>query len=182
MPGSAESADVSFQLRGIARSAARSTEELSSTATTCPSCGQSADAAAQFCPRCGKSLTGIGYGSFWRRFGGYLIDAIIVGIISGIVTVIVSSPTGSPVLGFLIGLGYYVTLNANGGTWGKRVVSLRLEDATTGEDIGYPRALVRYIVAIASALVLLLGYLWCIWDSRKQTWHDKAAGSVVVRT
>ena len=100
---------------------------------------------------------------------------------SGIITLIVSSAVGS-IVGFLIGLAYYATLNANGGTWGKRVVGLRLEDATTGEDIGFPRALVRYIVAIASALVLLLGYLWCIWDDKKQTWHDKAAGSVVVRT
>jgi uncharacterized RDD family membrane protein YckC len=36
-------------------------------------------------------------------------------------------------------------------------------------------------VAIFSGLVLLLGYLWAIWDANKQTWHDKAAGSFVVR-
>ncbi len=120
------------------------------------------------------------YGGFWRRLGGYLIDVIIVGGTAGIVALIVS-PNASSILSLLIGLAYFVGLNANGGTLGKRIVGLRLEDATTGEDIGYPRALVRYIVALASALVLLLGYLWCIWDSRNQTWHDKAAGSVVVR-
>jgi uncharacterized RDD family membrane protein YckC len=120
------------------------------------------------------------YGGFGRRLGGYLIDVVIVGVIGGIVALIVS-PNASSVLGLLIGLAYFVGLNANGGTLGKRVVGLRLEDAETGEDIGYPRALIRYIVAIASALVIFLGYLWCIWDSRNQTWHDKAAGSVVVR-
>lgn len=165
----------------LSRSAGRLTEELSSTTAVCPSCGTVNSTDAQFCARCGKTLGGVEYGSFWRRFGGYVIDAIIVGVISGIMTLIVSSAVGS-LVGFLIGLGYYVTLNANGGTWGKRIVGLRLEDATTGEDIGFPRALVRYIVAIASALALLLGYLWCIWDSRNQTWHDKAAGSVVVTT
>jgi uncharacterized RDD family membrane protein YckC len=28
--------------------------------------------------------------------------------------------------------------------------------------------------------VFLLGYLWMLWDSEKQTWHDKAANAVVV--
>jgi uncharacterized RDD family membrane protein YckC len=30
-------------------------------------------------------------------------------------------------------------------------------------------------------LVFLLNYLWPIWDQDKQTFHDKAAGTVVVR-
>jgi uncharacterized RDD family membrane protein YckC len=37
-------------------------------------------------------------------------------------------------------------------------------------------------VSIVSAIVFLLGYLWMLWDPEKQTWHDKAAGSVVVPT
>ena len=145
---------------------------------------------ARYCANRGTQLTardfarGVSpsrYGSFWRRFGGFLIDAIILGVVGGIIGLIVS-PNASSVIGIGIGLVYYVGLNANGGTLGKRAIGLRLEDAETGQDIGYPRALVRYIVAIASGLVLLLGYLWCIWDHEKQTWHDKAAGSIVVRT
>jgi uncharacterized RDD family membrane protein YckC len=31
-----------------------------------------------------------------------------------------------------------------------------------------------------SHFVFLLGYSWMLWDSEKQTWHDKAANSVVV--
>ncbi len=31
-----------------------------------------------------------------------------------------------------------------------------------------------------SAIVLLLGYLWMLWDKENQTWHDKMATSVVV--
>ncbi len=121
------------------------------------------------------------YASFWRRVGGYLLDAIIISAVGGIIGLIVSS-NASPIISLLVGLAYVVGLNANGGTLGKRVVGLRLEDAKTGEDIGYPKAFGRYIVAIASALALLLGYLWCIWDDRRQTWHDKAVGSVVIRT
>jgi uncharacterized RDD family membrane protein YckC len=48
--------------------------------------------------------------------------------------------------------------------------------------IGYPRAALRWLVSIPSALVIFVGYLWMLWDGEKQTWHDKAAGSVVVLT
>jgi len=40
------------------------------------------------------------------------------------------------------------------------------------------RALVGYLSVAAAGL----GFLWCIWDSEQQTWHDKVAGTVVVRT
>ncbi len=162
------------------RSAARLTGELRTTAATCPSCGASAPAGAQFCLKCGKNLTGVEYASFWRRLGGYLLDVIIIFVGTVIVSLIIQSALGS-LISFLAAITYYVVLNANGGTLGKRALGIRLEKAETGEDIGYPSALVRYIVAIFSGLALLLGYLWCIWDSRNQTWHDKAAGSVVVR-
>ena len=29
---------------------------------------------------------------------------------------------------------------------------------------------------------ILLGYLWMLWDSEKQCWHDKAANDVVIPT
>ena len=163
--------------RDFARSVARTTRAPGS----CPSCGQPATAGAQFCGSCGTNLTGVEYASFWRRLGGYLLDVIIVGVVTTIVSIIFQSVLGSFV-GFLAAITYYVVLNANGGTWGKRALGMRLENAETGEDIGVGSATVRYIVAIASALALLLGYLWCIWDERNQTWHDKAAGSIVVRT
>ncbi len=118
------------------------------------------------------------YGSFWVRLGGWIIDVIVIGVISGVLSAL-GGDLG-PFLGLVIGIGYYVGLNAHGGTLGKRAVGLRLESAKTGEDIGYGAALVRYVVAIASGIVLFLGYFWVFWDSKNQTWHDKAAGSVVV--
>ena len=60
---------------------------------------------------------------------------------------------------------------------GIRVVDVR---DRIGEPIGYGRAALRWLVSIVSALVFLLGYLWMLWDSKKQTWHDKAAGSVPI--
>ena len=53
-------------------------------------------------------------------------------------------------------------------------------DFSGGGPIGYGRAFIRYIGRILSAIPLLLGFLWMLWDKEKQTWHDKFANSVVV--
>lgn len=154
------------------------TPEPRTTPFACPTCGTAASESAQFCQRCGKKLVGPDYGSFWLRLVGWVIDAVFIGIVSGVLAALGGSTVSFA--GLAIGIVYYVGLNANGGTVGKRAVGLRLENAQTGEDIGYGAALVRYIVAFASAVFLLIGYLWVIWDDKNQTWHDKAAGSVVV--
>lgn len=176
----------------------------------CPSCGQAAAVNDQYCSRCGATLISIEIAGFWRRLGGSLIDVVIVFVLAIIPAIIVGTlaynamdppefaftqsqqdeqETAGSVAGaagtgiFLVIFAVYgAALNAGGGTVGKRIVGVRLEDIHTGENIGIGKSLVRFIVSIASGLAVLLGYLWCIWDSNKQTWHDKAAGSVVVRT
>lgn len=60
-------------------------------------------------------------------------------------------------------------------------MGIRVVAIGTGEPIGYGRAIGRAVMSIVSALAILLGYIWMIWDKDKQTWHDKVASSVVVR-
>ena len=67
-----------------------------------------------------------------------------------------------------------------GQTLGKRALGIRVIDFQAGGPIGYGRAVVRYLVKTLLSWILLLGYLWMLWDREKQTWHDKAANSVVV--
>ena len=59
-------------------------------------------------------------------------------------------------------------------------LGIRVIGLDTGGSIGYGRALLRWLVSIVSAIVLLLGYFWMLWDKEKQCWHDKAANDVVV--
>ncbi len=49
-----------------------------------------------------------------------------------------------------------------------------------GGPIGNGRGFIRNLVRVLSWFVFGLGYLWMLWDREKQTWHDKAAGTVVV--
>ena len=118
---------------------------------------------------------------FWRRFGGALIDGIVVGVVNGILRAICG--TAGEGLGILISLAYFTYFHGRTGqTPGNAVLGIRVVDVRDrpGQPIGYGRAALRWLVSIVSAIVLLLGYLWMLWDPRKQTWQDKAAGSVPV--
>lgn len=119
---------------------------------------------------------------FWRRFAAALIDGILLGVVSGILRAILSKAAGEG-LGLVISLSYYTYFHGSTGqTPGDAVMSIRVVDLRdgTGAPVGYGRALGRALMSIVSGVVLLLGYLWMIWDAEKQTWHDKVVGSVVV--
>jgi uncharacterized RDD family membrane protein YckC len=116
---------------------------------------------------------------FWVRFGGALVDGLLLGILSSILQ-IAAGATGYA-LGLIIGIAYYVYFEGSTGqTIGKRMVGIRVVDINGGEPIGYARAFIRYVGRIISFIVVLLGYLWMLWDPQKQTWHDKMASSIVV--
>lgn len=67
------------------------------------------------------------------------------------------------------------------GTPGKRLLKLKVLDEATGNQLTLGQAILRYIGYIPSAIVFGLGYLWVIWDGKKQGWHDKIAKTVVVK-
>jgi len=70
----------------------------------------------------------------------------------------------------------------SGQTLGKKALGIKVVDANTGGPIGTGRAIGRFLFAqIISGSLCWLGYLWNIWDDRKQTWHDKVTSAVVVR-
>jgi uncharacterized RDD family membrane protein YckC len=118
---------------------------------------------------------------FWRRFVAAFVDGVVLSVVDTILRLVLGT-TGS-LLGFVISLAYFTYFHGSTGqTPGDAALSIRVVDIrdNPGRPIGYPRALVRALVSIISALVFLLGYLWMLWDPRKQTWHDKAAGCVPV--
>jgi uncharacterized RDD family membrane protein YckC len=118
---------------------------------------------------------------FWRRFGGALIDGILLGIVSGILRLILGTGAGSG-LGTLASFVYFTYFHGRTGqTPGDAALGIKVVDIENGEVIGYGRAFGRALVAIVSTIVLLLGFFWMIWDKRKQTWHDKAVSSLPIR-
>lgn len=101
-------------------------------------------------------------------------------------------PTGGTIaaailLGLLALAGalvYYAKLEGgpSGQTVGKKALGIKVVDATTGGPIGGGRAVGRYLFkSFISGNLCFLGYLWSLWDGRKQTWHDKVVTSVVIK-
>lgn len=69
-----------------------------------------------------------------------------------------------------------------GATPGKMAVSAKIVDARTGRKPRARQLLLRFLGYYLSALPLGLGFLWVLVDGKKQGWHDKLAGTLVVRT
>jgi uncharacterized RDD family membrane protein YckC len=88
--------------------------------------------------------------------------------------------SGPPVF-FIVALAYFAGLWAwKGTTVGGIVLKLQIVRCD-GKPVTFAVALVRGLAAALSVVVLFLGFLWIAWDPDKQGWHDKIAGTIVVR-
>jgi uncharacterized RDD family membrane protein YckC len=113
---------------------------------------------------------------------------LVAAIIDTVVLVVLGLPLGllghdlARVGDLVLWSGYFIALEGgrSGQTVGKRLAQIRVADATTGEPIGLGRAVVRHVGRWVSGIALGLGYLWMLWDPRRQTWHDKMSGSLVI--
>lgn len=86
----------------------------------------------------------------------------------------------------LIGFAVYLIWRARmegatGQTVGKKALGIRTVDINTGMPIGTGRAIGRYFAYFVSGIVCYLGFLWPLWDARRQAWHDKMLSTRVVR-
>ena len=66
-------------------------------------------------------------------------------------------------------------------TPGKMAISARVVDAETGKALSTGQAIGRYLGYFVAMLPLFVGIIWVAFDARKQGWHDKLAGTVVIR-
>ena len=133
------------------------------------------------------------YAGFWIRVGASIIDSILILIII------------APLLTFIYGEEYWVSEAFIHGTWdvllnyllpaiaiiifwiyrsatpGKMVLGLTIVDAQTGGKPSTGQFIGRYLGYYVSMIPLFLGFIWVGIDKRKQGWHDKLAGTMVVK-
>jgi uncharacterized RDD family membrane protein YckC len=77
--------------------------------------------------------------------------------------------------------GYFVISWRRGGqTIGMKPWRLRIV-RSDGNAPGAGQLLLRFIVAVVSLCALGTGFLWALFDAQSRTWHDIAAGTVMVR-
>jgi len=152
------------------------------------------------------------YAGFVSRLMAFVIDAVIISFTIGAVTWFLSVTatvlqlrsflgfslsalpgsaefidalfgpvTASVFVAFVI-IAYQVFFIAFAGqTPGKALLGLRVV-SMDGKRLGYGKAILRLIGYIVSGLPLYLGFIWIIFDDRRQAWHDKIAGTCVIYT
>ena len=123
---------------------------------------------------------------FWIRTLAYIIDAIIVGIVTGVLVGILrlDPATSGNGLGLLINLVYFAVLwssTGGGQTLGMRILNLKVI-CTDGSDLSIVQGVIRWVGLFLSFIVIFIGVIWVAFDSDKQGWHDKIAGTYVVKT
>jgi uncharacterized RDD family membrane protein YckC len=149
------------------------------------------------------------YANYGTRVAAWIIDWVITSIIGSIALLplhavhqvsssAVNDSQPQPVFGvsvttqglflfILIVIIYTTALTGapRGQTIGMMAVRARAVDAVSGAPIGYARALGRVLVEYLLLFVLVapwvLDMLFPLWDSRRQTLHDKATNTVVIK-
>jgi uncharacterized RDD family membrane protein YckC len=153
----------------------------------CRNCGAEHSDTAEFCPTCGVATAGGGIGSsaasvvyagFWRRFGAFAIDVLILLIPYLILRRL--GVAGNLVLFFgeWVYFAYQESSEAQA-TIGKRALGIIVTDEA-GNRISFGRATGRYFAKIISALIILIGFIMIAFTRKKQGLHDMIAGTLVV--
>lgn len=126
--------------------------------------------------------TPVVYGGFWERVGASLIDFVILIVVQVLIASVLPEMVAG-VLNLVIGWLYYALMESgeSQATIGKRAVGLKVTDMNGGR-ISFGQATGRHFGKILSGLILLIGYLMMLWDDKKQTLHDKMAGTLVIKS
>ena len=129
------------------------------------------------------------YAGFLDRLFADVCDCVIAGLVSSLPYFVIDrwllgvktfrSAGVVLVIWYLWNLTYLV--GRDGQSWGRKIAGIQVIH-NEGGPIGFWRALSRNLFELSISLPFLyLGFLWVIWDRRKQAWHDKLFRTYVVR-
>lgn len=137
------------------------------------------------------------YAGFWIRFFALIIDGVIISVVASLLGLNHVAPMtlnysgmysssasmywsnpGQMWLGLIYVVGFWIWQSA---TPGKMILGLKIVDAE-GKSMTWQKAAIRYVGLIISGAVLCLGFIFAAFDAKKQGWHDKLAGTFVVKT
>ncbi len=134
------------------------------------------------------------YVGFWARFAANFLDGILISIFVSPGSIWLAHETerrvGSEDWG--VALAFYSVLYIlsqvillvlwykKQASIGKMAISAKIVDARTSKAPTKNQLIGRYFAYLLSFLPLGLGFLWIAFDSKKQGWHDKLAGTAVI--
>lgn len=88
-------------------------------------------------------------------------------------------------LATLVGLAYWIwnrgyRQGTTGSSLGKTVMKIKVVSETTGQPIGFGLSVVRDLAHFVDAVICLIGFLFPLWDAKRQTLADKIMTTVVL--
>ncbi len=121
-----------------------------------------------------------------RALGG-LIDYVAAGVVISVIVAVISAGSdtfGQIVRGLLV-LGWgYLYLGYKSGTTGitlgRSIAKTKLISEETGQPIGAGMGILRQFAHIIDGIICGIGWLFPLWDSKKQTIADKLMKTVVI--
>lgn len=140
-----------------------------------------------------KELENTEYAGFWIRVFASLIDTVLIMLV-----------TLPPLIG-IYGMEYFESTALFLGAWdfwiswilpaiaviifwacksatpGKMLTKISIIDEKSGGNLTIRQSIGRYLAYFISILPCMLGILWVAFDKKKQGWHDKLSGTVVVK-
>jgi uncharacterized RDD family membrane protein YckC len=128
------------------------------------------------------------YAGWGSRVAATLLDGVII-IIPALIFIgigIAAKTVAIGLIGYLIMLGLGLWILHQKGTRaqspGMKMVNIQLLRESDGQPIGFGMAFVRQLCHMLDGFACYIGYLWPLWDAKKQTFADKIIGTVVVKS
>ena len=133
------------------------------------------------------------YAGFWIRIWASVIDTVLIAVITIPILLAIygkqyfeSERLIEGSMDFLISwvlpaIAVIIFWVYRAATPGKMAISSKIVDAQTGGQPSTGQLVGRYFGYFISTIPLGLGIIWVAFDKKKQGWHDKLAGTVVVR-
>ncbi len=134
-------------------------------------------------PQGGYASPAGNYSNWLQRAGGYLVDIVPVWIL---IFIGVAAHNAAIYLLFLLAAIAFTAYNRwymagrTGQSWGNRVLNMTLISEQTGQPIGPAKAFLRDLCHILDSLACYIGWLFPLWDAKRQTFADKIMQTVVI--
>lgn len=143
----------------------------------------------------GMGMAGLPPLAHWgERVGAWLLDLLIIVApmyALGFVDLARSDDPESadPGIFFAVGVVYFFVMGfyqlyregKTGQTTGKKVLGISVRRERDGGTLGFGMAFVRKIAHALDSFACYLGWLWPLWDPKRQTFSDKVCNTVVIK-
>ena len=136
----------------------------------------------------------VNYVGFWPRFCASIIDSVMLMVLMYLLLFVLYgseyfSLLGSEQTSSFVFMNYALPITIvilfwiyKSATPGKMLFLSVIVDEKTGNKPTKKQFIIRYLSYYISLIPLGLGFFWVAWDDKKQGWHDKIAGTVVIRS